>query len=495
MHRTFKHLVTSLALLFFIQVPITYANGVEDLASVQDIHSAESSLQQSDIDIYGPTTKKETLWSIAKDYRMDKSVNIYKMVLAIYKLNSKAFEDHNIHGLISGSTLLMPNSAQVTAESVTQAKERMAQDAERPIPSKVDPNIIPPVPVKAEDYLPKNSQDETLNATEQSSATEAQITGANQGDDQLAEEDQKFTQSQLELLSQRLNAELGHLQSQLDQLQTQLTDEERVRHEAQAKDAESLGLIPTLRVLLNKYPSLWVAVILPLLFIVLLLRLIFNRQSRETTKPRLLKSEELIATSYVVLDSKQDTDVITPETETETETETRIIFDDSELPIYQEKEACEDAEREPQEFDTNIIQESPEPGIYSLDETLLIDNTQLDDNLTESTSVTVDELRLEPKESKIEASDVRNNKPTELSGIDDEPDLDVGLDEFSDVLGNVTMFDVDEDSEMNSKLDLAKAFIEMDDFPTAKKLLKAVMKSEDAALKAEAEKLFSRIKP
>ena len=82
-----------------------------------------------------------------------------------------------------------------------------------------------------------------------------------------------------------------------------------------------------------------------------------------------------------------------------------------------------------------------------------------------------------------------------MSGIDDEPDLDVGLDEFSDVLGNVTMFDVDEDSEMNSKLDLAKAFIEMDDFPTAKKLLKAVMKSEDAALKAEAEKLFSRIKP
>ena len=172
-----------------------------------------------------------------------------------------------------------------------------------------------------------------------------------------------------------------------------------------------------------------------------------------------------------------------------------MTFDDSELPIYQEKEACEDAEREPQEFDTNIIQESPEPGIYSLDETLLIDNTQLDDNLTESASVTVDELRLEPKESKIEVSDVRNNKPTELSGIDDEPDLDVGLDEFSDVLGNVTMFDVDEDSEMNSKLDLAKAFIEMDDFPTAKKLLKAVMKSEDAALKAEAEKLFSRIKP
>ena len=324
MHRIFKHLVTSLALLFFIQAPIIYANGIEDLASVQDVQSAESLVPQSDIEIYGPTTQNETLWSIAKNYRMDKSVSIYKMVLAIYKLNPKAFEDHNIHGLIPGSTLLMPNSAQVEAESVTEAKELMAQDAKRTIPSKVDPNIDPPAPVKAEDSLPKRdaNQDESVNASEQSSATKAQITGANQGDDQLAEVDQKFTQSQLELLSLRLSAELGHMQSQLDQLQTQLTDEERVRHEAQAKDAESLGLIPTLRVLLNKYPSLWVAVILPILFIVLLLRVIFNRQSRETTKPRLLKSEELIATSYVVLDSKQDTDVITPETETETETET-----------------------------------------------------------------------------------------------------------------------------------------------------------------------------
>lgn len=69
--------------------------------------------------------------------------------------------------------------------------------------------------------------------------------------------------------------------------------------------------------------------------------------------------------------------------------------------------------------------------------------------------------------------------------------LDVGLDEFPDVLTNIAHTDVDDHAELASKLDLAKAYLEMNDKEGAIELLEEVTAKADGAVKAEAEKLLN----
>ncbi|BEU02874.1 hypothetical protein OAG1_16740 [Agarivorans sp. OAG1] len=75
----------------------------------------------------------------------------------------------------------------------------------------------------------------------------------------------------------------------------------------------------------------------------------------------------------------------------------------------------------------------------------------------------------------------------------DSPSLDVELDSFPDVLPQEQpAVDVDANAEMASKLDLARAYLEIDDQDGAKKILQEVLISEDKSLKKEAEELLSR---
>ncbi|MCE7576959.1 hypothetical protein LZS94_05570, partial [Aliivibrio fischeri] len=76
---------------------------------------------------------------------------------------------------------------------------------------------------------------------------------------------------------------------------------------------------------------------------------------------------------------------------------------------------------------------------------------------------------------------------------EEDLNLDVGLDEFPDMLGNVAEHDVDVNSDAQSKLDLAKAYIEMSDDKGALELLEDVLRSDDVSLKIEAEKLMKQI--
>ncbi|MDP2532244.1 FimV/HubP family polar landmark protein [Photobacterium damselae subsp. piscicida] len=69
--------------------------------------------------------------------------------------------------------------------------------------------------------------------------------------------------------------------------------------------------------------------------------------------------------------------------------------------------------------------------------------------------------------------------------------LDVGLDEFPNVLTNIAHTDVDDHAELASKLNLAKAYLEMNDKEGAIELLEEVTAKADGAVKAEAEKLLN----
>ncbi|MDX1303685.1 FimV/HubP family polar landmark protein [Photobacterium sp.] len=70
--------------------------------------------------------------------------------------------------------------------------------------------------------------------------------------------------------------------------------------------------------------------------------------------------------------------------------------------------------------------------------------------------------------------------------------LEVGLDEFPDVLTDIKSFDVDNQGEFASKLDLAKAYIEMNDADGAIALLEEVTAGGDAGSQREAKSLLTQ---
>ncbi|MGF1765930.1 hypothetical protein L4D06_00860 [Enterovibrio makurazakiensis] len=79
----------------------------------------------------GPTRDNDTLWSIAKRNQPNTAVSVYQTVGAIFRLNPNAFEDQNIHGLIPGSTLLMPTLTEIRRESTDDVAQRLQIDQRR----------------------------------------------------------------------------------------------------------------------------------------------------------------------------------------------------------------------------------------------------------------------------------------------------------------------------------------------------------------------------
>lgn len=62
---------------------------------------------------YGPVRRNDTLWSLASDLRMDSSISVHQMMLAILNANPSAFIDNNVNGLRVGSVLRVPTRAEI----------------------------------------------------------------------------------------------------------------------------------------------------------------------------------------------------------------------------------------------------------------------------------------------------------------------------------------------------------------------------------------------
>jgi len=58
---------------------------------------------------YGPVSRNETLWSIAKQHNQDNSISQEKMLQAIYRANPQAFYKNNINALKAGETITIPD--------------------------------------------------------------------------------------------------------------------------------------------------------------------------------------------------------------------------------------------------------------------------------------------------------------------------------------------------------------------------------------------------
>ncbi|WED20970.1 hypothetical protein L3Q72_09995 [Vibrio sp. JC009] len=123
---------------------------------------------------------------------------------------------------------------------------------------------------------------------------------------------------------------------------------------------------------------------------------------------------------------------------------------------------------------------------------------------SEEPQITAEDWGNQPSVDELEKSDSQFMSVEELmaqvegSENDTDPDeedlnLDVGLNEFPDVIGDIEQFDVDSGGEAAGKLDLAKIYIEMNDTEGAIKLLEeAIVYGEDAT-RQEAKALIDKL--
>lgn len=96
--------------------------------------------------------------------------------------------------------------------------------------------------------------------------------------------------------------------------------------------------------------------------------------------------------------------------------------------------------------------------------------------------ISIDEL--------LKESDLEDDVNLDID-LDSAPlNLDVGLDEFPDILAGVPEYDVDSQGEYASKLDLAKAYLEMNDAEGAADLLQDIAQNGDAQSAQEAANLL-----
>jgi len=70
---------------------------------------------------YGPTSRKDTLWGVARDMRPDASVSVPQMMIGLLKENPEAFGNNNINNLMAGHILRTPEMDVVTELSKQQA--------------------------------------------------------------------------------------------------------------------------------------------------------------------------------------------------------------------------------------------------------------------------------------------------------------------------------------------------------------------------------------
>lgn len=129
------------------------------------------------------------------------------------------------------------------------------------------------------------------------------------------------------------------------------------------------------------------------------------------------------------------------------------------------------------------------------EESLQLDNPDLDlAALLNDGSNDASSDDLTPPEDFLDVEALMDDGDDTIDPDSQELDLDVSLSEFTGVTDEDTVIDIDKDAGQNANLDLARAYIEMDDVDAAKELLEEVMVEGSDEQKAEAESILKSIR-
>ncbi len=206
------------------------------------------------LQVVGPTSEKDTLWSIATRLRPSEQVSVQQTLLAIYLLNPQAFDEQNIHSLIPGSTLRIPSLAQVKRVSTEEAinvmaahkarldnKGQPAKKASKPTSitkTAVNPDPTPKLAVVEKTTVEVESKKEQPPVvSEPTSQPEVTTSSAPKVDSKP----ESATDNELQALEEknhRLRLMLAEVQSEVTDLKQELGDENRIRSEVEKMLAE-----------------------------------------------------------------------------------------------------------------------------------------------------------------------------------------------------------------------------------------------------------------
>ncbi|MDK2604151.1 FimV/HubP family polar landmark protein [Vibrio vulnificus] len=252
MRQIFKRLLAPLLLMTALPTSVSQADGIRLVGPTGEVQSSPSFSEQveranSPLPVsdepsrfYGPTSANETLWSIASKLRPANNVSVQQTLLAIYRLNPQAFENQNIHSLVSGSTLRVPSLAQVRSASTEQAVTVMKahQDKLNATPRPIAPTPVTR-PVKVTPATPAQAVSETVKVEPQIDTTPVKTPEVPQV--KTLEKQLEMSESELTALEEKnhnLRLMLAEVQSEVDGLKTELGDENRIRSEVEKLLAE-----------------------------------------------------------------------------------------------------------------------------------------------------------------------------------------------------------------------------------------------------------------
>lgn len=102
--------------------------------------SAEGGLSRASE--YGPTRRNDTLWKIAEQAGRQEGVSVEQMMIAMYEENPQAFYKENVHALLAGKTLKIPQREAVLKFSRKQALAEFNRQ------TKVWENRLAPAPIE-----------------------------------------------------------------------------------------------------------------------------------------------------------------------------------------------------------------------------------------------------------------------------------------------------------------------------------------------------------
>ncbi|WP_194757350.1 FimV/HubP family polar landmark protein [Aliidiomarina indica] len=217
-------------------------------------YASEEAAQERVIQTYGPVQRGETLWHIANRFHPDRSVSIYQTMLAIIEANPEAFPTESVHDLRVGHYLEIPTGNQIRTYDAEQARRKI-------------------VPQLGGEVLSREQQQVAAETEQEVAALQEEVEAAR---------DQAYTYARQ---NEELRTRIADIERTLVQLQTEL----EASIELERETSQALAQARTQRQSTPTSPSTewfiqWPGVLVPMLFLLLVLLVIWGFTRRPKAK-------------------------------------------------------------------------------------------------------------------------------------------------------------------------------------------------------------------
>ncbi len=487
--------------------------------------------------VFGPVEQKDTLWKIAKDYRNSSDFvgqrpnSLYPVMYGIYLLNPQAFKDNNVNHLLNETMLEMPTAAFVAKIDPLEAEAKIQSDetlwaelqalknavtlASGSSNEEVQEQVLPsetltnPVSILND----KPTEIVTLPNVPTSQLTIQQLQVLNELKSQYAisletiqvllNENERLA-DQLQNVAERVDALSGQVngdvQAQLDALGALQAEIYETLQKENAKQGSS-GLEQVAEFVAKPFVLIALISLLVLLTLVGLGLWLFKRNTPK-------KSEELetlgevddieIANDALLDDSVERFEAPSAEEAPSAKDELDDLLELPDLDGWLNGDSDAEIlnELENSDFDDILsrLKSDNTKDASALNE-LQTKITTLRDTVAHSKQEEQDTTEFDDLKFKVDTPDYIDVDAL-LDELDDEPlqnepELDI-LQNIADKLPAQADVEVQESDAMG-KLDLARAYIEIDEFSDAKALLNEVIKLGTETESAEAKQLLQQL--